>query len=53
MVYFESVNLIGSLIVFYLLIDSAHHAQCLKPLNRTFYSCLLSDLAFGWQRGWS
>ena len=21
--------------------------------NRPFYSCLLSDLASGWQRGWS
>ena len=21
--------------------------------NRPFYSCLLSDLAFEWQRGWS
>ena len=21
--------------------------------SRPFYSCLLSDLAFGWQRGWS
>ena len=24
-----------------------------KTQNRTFYSCLLSDLAFEWQRGWS
>ena len=29
------------------------HSVINKLVNRPFYSCLLSDLASGWQRGWS
>jgi len=37
----------------FLCVDSG--SANLQPIdtNRPFYSCLFSDLAFAWQRGWS
>jgi len=33
--------------------EHLYYPVAIRFTNRPFYSCLLGDLAFEWQRGWS